>query len=84
MRLMLDWLVVQLQLRDWWRYVSMECGVQCVVTDGISDMLELCVDNLDTVDVSLLTIAILKILILYILLQHLFHFKAVMFHQAQH
>ena len=55
MRLMFDWLVVQLQLRDWWRYVSMECGAPCVVTGGISNMLELCVDSLGTVDVSLLT-----------------------------
>ena len=52
MRLMLDWLVVQLQLRDWWRYVSMECGAQCVVTDGIPEMLVLCVDNLGTMNVS--------------------------------
>ena len=53
MRLMMsDWLVVQLQLRDWWRYVSMECGAQCVVTIGITKMLVLCVDNLGTMDVS--------------------------------
>ena len=52
MRLMLDWLVVQLQLRDWLRYVSMECGAQCVVTVGIPEMLGLCVDNLGTMDVS--------------------------------
>ena len=49
---MSDWLVVQLQLRDRWRYVSLECGTQCVVTVGIPEMLVLCVDNLGTVDVS--------------------------------
>ena len=54
MRLMFDWLVVQLQLRDLWRYVSMERGVLCVVTVGIPEMLELCVDNSGTMDVSLI------------------------------
>ena len=52
MRLMFDWLVVQLQLRDWWRYVSMECGAQYVVTVGLPEMLVLCVDNLGTMEVS--------------------------------
>ena len=52
MRLMYDWLVVQLQLRDWWRYVSMECGAQCVVTGGIPEVLVLFVDNSGTMDVS--------------------------------
>ena len=54
-----EWLVVQLQLRDWWKYVSMECGVQCVVTDGISEMLELCVNNSGTMDVSLISTTII-------------------------
>ena len=53
MRLMFDWLVVQLQLRDWWRCVSMECGAQCVVTLGMPEMLVLCVNNLGTMEVSL-------------------------------
>ena len=30
----------------------MGCGAQCVVTVGISQMLEWCVDNLDTIFVS--------------------------------
>ena len=48
-----DWLVVQFQLRDWWRYVSMECGAQYVViTVGIPDILVLYVNNLGTMDVS--------------------------------
>ena len=52
MRRMFDWLVVQLQLRDWWRYVTVECGAQCVIIIGMLEMHKWCVDNLGTMEVS--------------------------------
>ena len=39
----------QRQSRD---YVSMGCGAQCVTMAGMSKMLELCVDNLDMLEVG--------------------------------
>ena len=45
MRLMFDWLVVEHQMMDEWRYVSMGLGVQYVLADGTTEMLMLCVDN---------------------------------------
>ena len=53
MRLMFDWLVVEHQMMDEWRYVSMGLGVQYVLADGTTEMLMLCVDNWDMMDVSL-------------------------------
>ena len=64
MRLMFDWLEDQFKMKDWWRYVSMECGAQCVVIDGIPEKLVLHVDNSGTVDVSLLSTTIFKLLIM--------------------
>ena len=40
------WLMVMTHQEEW-RYVSMECGVQYVMTFGILRMLEWFVDNLD-------------------------------------
>ena len=40
------WLMVVIYQEEW-RYVSMECGVQYVMTFGILMMLEWFVDNLD-------------------------------------
>ena len=40
------WLVV-MTYQEEWRYVSMECGVQYVMTNGILRILEWFVDNLD-------------------------------------
>ena len=45
MRLMFDWLVVEHQMMDEWRYVLMGLGVQYVLADGTTEMLMLCVDN---------------------------------------
>ena len=53
MRLLFDSLVVKHQMMDEWRYVWMGPGVQSVVTDGTTEMLILCVDNWDMMDVSL-------------------------------
>ena len=39
MRLMYNWLVANHHMRDWWKYVSMESGVQYVITGGIPEML---------------------------------------------
>ena len=57
MRLMLDWLMVIHQMMEELRYVSMNCGVQYVMTGGISEMLQLSVDNWDIMDVRGVTIA---------------------------
>ena len=53
MRLLLDSLVVKHQMMDEWRYVWMGSGDQYVVTDGTTEMLMLCVDNWDMMEVSL-------------------------------
>ena len=46
MRLMLDWLMGgYLMPMVEWRYVSMDCGVQCVMTGGMPEMHKWCVDN---------------------------------------
>ena len=46
MRLMLDWLTggYLIPMVEW-RYVSMGCGVQCVMTCGMTEMHKWCVDN---------------------------------------
>ena len=33
----------------------MDCGAQCVMTSGTTEMLQLCADNWDTMEVSLST-----------------------------
>ena len=38
MRLILDLLMVKQLLMVEWRYVSMGCGVQCVMMDGMKEM----------------------------------------------
>ena len=50
--MMLDWLMAKHDKREEWRYVSMECGAQCVLNDivgressGISGRLGWCADN---------------------------------------
>ena len=56
MRLMLDWLRVRHLTMDEWRYVYMDYGGQCVITGGTSEMLKLCVDSYNTMDVSVYTL----------------------------
>ena len=60
MRLMLDWLVAKHHMREKWRYVSMDCGAQCVLNSiggrertGILRRLGWCADNWGMMDVSL-------------------------------
>ena len=52
MRLIFDWLMVQQLTLDEWRYVSMECGAQYVMTTGMSEMYRWCADNWDMLQVS--------------------------------
>ena len=42
--------MVQMYVKDDWRFVSMECGVVFVMTLGMTLMLELCVHRLDIQD----------------------------------
>ena len=51
MRLMLDWWMVIHQTMEELRYASINCGVQYVMTVGISEMLQLSVDNWDIMEV---------------------------------
>ena len=53
MRLIFVWSMEKHLMMEEWRYVWMESGAQCAMTDGISEMLKLCVDNLGIMDVSL-------------------------------
>ena len=52
MRLMFNSLVVKHQMMEELRYVWMGSGDQYVVTDGTTEMLMLCVDNWDMMEVS--------------------------------
>ena len=52
MKMMFTWWMVRLLMMDEWRYVLMECGVECVITGGTSEMLKLYVDSYNTMDVS--------------------------------
>ena len=52
MRQILDWLMDKIIAMVMWKYASMGCGVQCVVTGGIPKMHKWCVDNWDMMDVS--------------------------------
>ena len=40
-----DWLVDDPLMKAEWRSVSMECGGQCVMMDGITMMPKLCADS---------------------------------------
>ena len=51
MRQISDWLMVQQLTLEEWRYVSMECGAQYVMTTGMSEMHKLCADNWDITEV---------------------------------
>ena len=43
-----------------WRSVSMECGEQCVIMDGIAMMPEFCADNWDFLDQVLICTVLCK------------------------
>ena len=53
MRLIFVWSEEKHLMMEEWRYVWMEGGAQCAMTDGTSEMLKLCVDNSGIMDVSL-------------------------------
>ena len=53
MKLIFIWSMEKHLMMEEWRYVWMEGGAQCAMTNGISEMLKLCVDNSGIMDVSL-------------------------------
>ena len=48
-----DWLMVKAFMMEELRFVWGGSGAQCVMTSGTTEMLQWCVDNLATMEVSL-------------------------------
>ena len=53
MKQMYVWLMVKVFRMEEWRSVWEGSGAQCVMTSGTTEMLQWCVDNLVTMEVSL-------------------------------
>ena len=53
MKLIFVWSEEKHLMMEEWRYVWMEGGAQCAMTDGTSEILKLCVNNSGIMDVSL-------------------------------
>ena len=83
MRLISDWLMVQKLTLEEWRYVSMECGVQYVMTTGMLEMHKLCADNWVMLEVSY---SCQDQTVYYMILfhQHLFQCMDILFYQMHH
>ena len=81
MRLMLDLLTDNQLLMEELRYVSMGCGAQCVMMDGMTEMHKWCVSNWDIMDVIFFGKSIIIMTLLLTNSQCLFHCKDILFYQ---